>query len=538
MNRFFKGFILFLLTIAMVFTFCACTQEAEAEVAVERITLNITSKTIVSGETFQIVATAYPENASQEFTYSVQSKYASNLTVSASGLLKGKNTGNDTTSGITVTVASKDYPSVYKTCKIYVAVAPPSSFSLPKAINMVTSGPGEDSSSNIVISWHAKAENSVLEYKKEGDAEYTSKAVTGTKTTANWADLNDSTKFYRCKEVLTGLTADTDYVYRIKTSDGVYTSPEAHFRTAASDTTFQFMWLSDLHAPKGGSTYIQRVKELIDLANTKDGVDLDFCLFTGDMVNKGQIYKHWNYWSDSGYLNNMVYAFVCGNHDYYPYGTKDRTTNAYFKDFAAYPTNNEEGGKSVLDSNYWFIWNRVLFVCIDNFTSEGTLLSGSGRTVAEQKAWFKAVVEANEGEYDYLVYAQHLPFFINDEPCEYGQYTDWYALFDEYKVDFALSSDEHAYTRTKPLLNNSAVALTEGKVTSGTIYITSFETEGSSIGTPSNSASATAKYAAFYGGGGVGGGVYFTVTPTEMTMHLIGAGGVEKDSVTVVKKTR
>ena len=530
MKRFYRSLSVFLIALAVVFACCSC---AEKQVEIERITLNVTTKTLVSGESYQLVAKAYPENASQEFTWT--SSNTSYVTVSETGLIKGKNTGNDTSSGIKVTATSKSDPTKKKACTIYVEVAPPATFTVSKT-GMLTAGPGQDASTSAVISWHAATPDSVLEYTTYEDTGYAAKTTQECPGTISTADFADTATHYRCRVVLTGLTPDTSYRYRIV--NGTSTTQEGYFRTAGSDTTFQFMWLSDLHTPKGSSSYVSRVSELINFANAKDGVDLDFCLFTGDMVNKGQIYKHWNYWSDSGLMRNMTYAFLSGNHDYYPYGTKDRNSNAYFKDVAAYPYNNTQASTAVLDSNYWFIWNRVMFVCVDNFTSEGaTTRTQSGSSVSAQVAWVRAVVNANAGNFDYLVYAQHLPFFINDEPCSYGQYSDWRALFDELKVDFALSSDEHAYTRTKPLKNNAAVALTDGKVTDGTVYVTSFETEGSKVDTPTNKASASAKYAAYYGGGGVAG-VYFTVTPEEMTLHLIGANGTEYDTVTVPKKTR
>ena len=441
MNRFYKGLLVFLFVIAMVFTFCACIQEQEEP----EVGLNLPNK----------------------------------------------------------------------------------------SLNLITAGPGEDASTSVVISWHSKYLNSVLEYKAEGESNYTVQKVKGVQSTSPWTE---DVSFYRNRVVLTGLTPNTTYNYRVKSSDGTV-SDEARFRTAGTDTTFQFMWLSDNHVPKGGSNTLKRVKELIAFANVKSGVDIDFCLFTGDMVNKGQIYAHWDYWADSKLLNNLEYAFVAGNHDYYAYNSKVRTTNAYFKDVAAYPYNNTQGTASVLDSNYWFIWNRVLFVCVDNFTSEGTMLSGSGRSVSDQIKWFKAVVNANAGNYDYLVYAQHLPFFNTDTaPCEYGYYTNWNKVFDEYKVDFALSSDEHTYRRTYPLYNDAKVELVGGKVETGTVYVTSNMTEGSSISSVVNEAAPDLQYVA-YTAGGVGG-VYFTVTPTEMTLHLIGKNGVEYDTITVLKKDR
>ena len=532
MNRFYKGLLLFLLTLALVFTFCACSQGG-GSVAVEKVKLNKTSLTLTSGDTFQLTATVTPEGASQEVTWtSANGSYA---TVSKDGLVKVKNTGNSSAT-VKITATSVADTTKKASCTITVKIAPPETFTLSK-IGMVTSGPGEDASTEAVISWHAPSTGSVLEYTDANGQDFThTEACDGELSTAKWAD---TATHYRCRVELEGLTPGATYKYRIKDSEGKYTDV-AEFRTAVADTTdFQFMWLSDLHTPKGGTSYINRVKELIGFAQEKEGVDIDFCLFTGDMVNKGQDYFHWNYWSDSKLLNDMEYAFVCGNHDYYPYDSKDRTTNAYYKDVAAYPFNNTEGEAYVMDSNYWFLWNRVLFVCIDNFTSEGSETSGKpGSTLKEQQAWFKAVVDANAGEYDYLIYCQHLPFFNTDTaPCDYGYYRDWYKIFDEYGVDFALSSDEHTYRRTNPLLNDAKVDLdADGKVDKGTVYVTSNQTEGSAVSALINEAKAGLKYVA-YTAGGIGG-VYFTVTPDEMTLHQVGAGGKEYDTITVLKKDR
>lgn len=416
---------------------------------------------------------------------------------------------------------------------------------VPTTINMVMAGPGENSSTQAVISWHSKTTGSSLEYRAADAAEWTSVAnaqCNEAVTTADWRDASGNKlpadHHYRCKVYLEDLTQDTVYEYRIKDSGSNY-SEVATFRTAEADTTyFQFMWLSDLHTPKAGESYINRVRELINFAQEKNGVDLDFVLFTGDMVNKGQIYEHWNLWSKSGLLNDMTYAFVCGNHDYYGWNDKVRTTNDFYKDVCAYPANNTSGTASVLDSNYWFIWNRVLFVCIDNFTTESAALNTlAGSSLSAQQAYFKAVVNANKGNYDYLIFCQHLPWFNTDTaPCDYGNYTSWRTIFDEYKVDYALSSDEHTYRRTYPLYNNTKMDLVDGKVAQGTVYVTSNQTEGSSVGSHDNEAAEDLKYVEFTSGGI--GGVYFTVTPTEMTLHLIGSKGKEYDKITVMKKDR
>ena len=425
-------------------------------------------------------------------------------------------------------------------------------------VRLVTAGPGEDSSSEAVISWHASAKGSYLEYTDADGEEFVNVVANAgcneELSTADWRDTAGKALtevHYRCKVYLEGLTPGSTYKYRIRYAGGG-SSATAEFKTAEADTTyFQFMWMSDLHTPKGGETYINRVAELIDYAEAKDGVDLDFVLFTGDMVNKGQIYRHWQYWSDSGLLNDYTYAFVCGNHDYYGWNDKVRTINDFYKEVCAYPANNEEGSAFVLDSNFWFIWNRVLFVCIDNFTQESSALSPlPGASLSAQQSWFKAVVEANEGNYDYLIFCQHLPFFNTDTaPCDYGNYSSWYKIFDEYKVDFALSSDEHHYRRTYALFKNrnpyytsatnpdaEKAEMIDGKVSKGTVYVTSNQTEGGSLSALKNEVSSGLKYIEYSAGGQ--GGVYFTVTPTEMTLHQIGAYGREYDTITVLKKDR
>ena len=431
-------------------------------------------------------------------------------------------------------------------------------------ISMIMAGPGEIGATQAVISWHSKVGGSSLEYRLENTDEWTEvedAQCNEALSTADWYE-GASACHYRSKVYLNDLIPGSTYMYRVKDSAGKY-SATATFRTAEEDTTyFQFAWMSDLHTPEGRAEYINRIGEIIDYSNSKDGVDVDFVLFTGDIVEKGQKYEHWQYWSESGLLYDMTYAFLAGNHDYYTYVTdaetgetdsKARVTNDYFKDFAAYPANNDpEGNAYVLDSNYWFIWNRVMFVCVDNFTTEGTAISNlPGSSLSAQQAWFKAVVDANEGNYDYLIFAQHLPWFDTEDskPCDYGNLNSWYKIFDQYKVDFALGSDEHTYRRTYPLYNkkspyyvnekNPAAEKGEwidGKVSKGTIYVVSNHTTAAALSGLRNNADEGMKYIEYRATGA--GGVYFTVTPTEMTLHQIGQNGREYDTVTVLKKDR
>ena len=513
-KAFLKGCALFLVTAILVFSFCACSQEGKATV-IEKVSLNKTSATLKPGDTLQLKATASPSDAPQDFTWS--SSNTTYATVTADGLVTVKNNTSDIKT-VKITATSKSDSSKAATCSIGVK-------GIISKIGMVTSGPGENASTSAVLSWHSPSKDSILEYTTADDTGFASSTtmdVEGALSTSNWYDV---VSFYRFRVVLTGLSPDTDYIFRVKDKEGkLDDSATAKFRTAGTDKTFSFLWLSDLHVPKGSTTDMNKIKALVNYANAKDGIDVDFCLFTGDMVNKGQTYKHWNYWSDSGAMNEMEYAFLPGNHDYYPHDSSERYSNCYFLDVAAHPYNNVCNGKSVTKSDYWFLWNDVLFVNIDSMAPEATKVS---ETVAKQKAWFEEVVKLNAGKYTYLVVSQHYAYILNKEET-WGEYESWYPLFDQYKVDFALGSDSHEYARSKPLVNNQPQ---EG----GTIYLSSAMTQGSlSVIDPILDLDSRC---AFYGGG-VSGGCYFTVTPEKMVMHLIGKNGNEYDSVEVSPKSR
>ena len=174
MNRLLKGLVLFLVALSLVFSFCACTQKGEAASAVEKVTLNKKTLELDGGQSFQLVATVYPETASQEIKWTVSAgkDYAK---VSADGKVTVDNTGNSSASA-TITATSVADSTKKASCKITVNVTPPKTFTLSK-IGMVTTGPGQDASTSMVISWHSPAQGSYLEYTEaNGDAFTNTKA--------------------------------------------------------------------------------------------------------------------------------------------------------------------------------------------------------------------------------------------------------------------------------------------------------------------------------------------------------------------------
>ena len=100
-----KRYPLFLLATLMLVPLSACSPAAEesSEVSVIKVTsvsLNESSKTLEGGETFQLVATVLPENATNKSVKYISSK-PSVATVDSTGLVSALTSGNTVISVIT-----------------------------------------------------------------------------------------------------------------------------------------------------------------------------------------------------------------------------------------------------------------------------------------------------------------------------------------------------------------------------------------------------------------------------------------------------
>ena len=547
---------LVLLSFAFVFLFGACKNAADNDqekILVTSISIKQTVS-VVSGETYQFEAKVLPENATDKSVeFSVGSLDYATVLDAKTGKIKFKNTGNEAKK-VVVICKAQDGSKKKAESKVTVELAPPSVFNYT-GFDFITAGPSYNSSTGMVISWHSEVAENILEYTEpDGDAFTKTINVTGKKTECDWAD---KASYYRCRVELTNLKPASTYKYRVRKAgtsaessdtDTGNLSKTRSLVTAGSDTSFNFAVLSDLHTPKGSKKYIKNISDLLDFSlqniqkdDTLVNKTLPLCIFNGDMVNKGQIYQQWNYWGQEPSLENTVYAFVEGNHDYYPYKSKDRVSDSWYLDCAAIPNPKDSAFDQAIKTNleptnYYFIYNKVLFICLDTMMMEASRMSGEYETSLDaQMNWFKEVINANLGKYTYIVVAKHYTFINGDTVSDYGNYKKWYKLFDECMVDFAIGSDEHTYSRTKPLYDDKVQSDSSSDQTTGTIYLTTPQTEGDldpiyDRGTGGRSA--------FDGTEGGCGGLYFNVSDEKMTMHLISGDGIECDKCTVYKRDR
>ena len=116
--------------------------------------------------------------------------------------------------------------------------------------------------------------------------------------------------------------------------------------------------------------------------------------------------------------------------------------------------------------------------------------------------------------------------FLDGDADGTGKYSYWYQAFDNVGIDLALSSDTHAYSRSKTLFNDHEDIF-------GTVYVTSPKTDGKELSEIVSDDEQLGIRSAFNSVATVTGGCYIDVTPQEMTLHLIGKDGIEYDSVVI-----
>ena len=358
-----------------------------------------------------------------------------------------------------------------------------------KGVDIIYSNPGEDCSTQITISWHAKSKYSTLIYTLKSDTYYayaTRVSVTGVYDETSFFHY-DVAKFYKCSVPLKNLDPDTEYIYKITCED--YTSEQYTFKTAGA-SEFTFAYMSDIHAIpydnlELGMTAVkklQTVQTLLDKAEKVNDTKMAFVITTGDETWRGSQYSNWLEWSKTTLTSvrkDYLWVSCPGNHEYYTqttssvwnyypmewendrdriYSSPEYFYNTYFNAVKSVPKNGPDG----IPSSYYTLYNNILFICIDS------MQVGDYGKLDETRDWFERVVQKNEGKYQYIIVYQHYPWydFVTGED-KYAK--RWYDLFDKYGVDLALSGHMHGYLRTR--------ALYGGKVTTeankGTVYIVS-----------------------------------------------------------------
>ena len=338
--------------------------------------------------------------------------------------------------------------------------------------------------------------------------------------TPDGKDFYEQVVFHKYDATLQGLKKNTAYKYRI-VADADTTA--VHYFHTSGSRTWSACIISDFHAyaPLYG-----RTQAAMQMVNTVEryGRPVEWVLHLGDVTAWGGSYSFWRELYKETPFTDYMWAGLNGNHDNMTRGYK-RTTNAFFRDAAAYPRNGYAGEEGVC---YHFRYGDVLFIMLNS----ETMRTDEGLAAAQE--WVRKVVRENPARY--RVVCEHYQWFFGTDGKD-SQYGRWCSLFDELGIDLALSGNNHIYVSTYPLRGGLPVAPEQG-----TVYVqtTSSDNERGqeqiTDGAPAHNADKI-KFRWNEGPKTVSG-MHMEVTTKQMTLTLLDRQGRVLDTVTVKPRSK
>lgn len=237
----------------------------------------------------------------------------------------------------------------------------------------------------------------------------------------------DATHFVHVA-TLTGLSAETEYDYRLRSGDAILTS--YRFRTAPLETTpFRIAVVADnQNGPAVFTGLVQRMAAR----------DPDLFLAPGDVVQNGDVFSEWTdqWWtplSEANFAQTTPVLFARGNHD---------GEHALAYAYSALPENG---------AWYGFRYGNTYFAVLDTEAN-----AGASSPENNQEAWLQAAFtspEALSAEFRIAVF-HRLPytnFWTPSGICSYsGQpwvRDQWVPLLEALNVDLVISGHSHSYQR-------------------------------------------------------------------------------------------
>ena len=281
------------------------------------------------------------------------------------------------------------------------------------------------------------------------------------------------------------LEPGTEYVYSVGDGAMNVTSVKspASFKTPASNLdTFNFNWVTDVHAAPNSSHNDKALKQAFT-----DFPDAAFILSSGDQVSYAFDTAQWDafFKGNADKFARVPLYLGTGNHEYdgagnswAPNSSWDSVDPTLQNLFGRYnpPKNGASfygGGdgtermvagidkKQFESSNYYYVYGDTLFMMMDYQDQSST------EQIKAQQDWMKSVVKQNPTKWRVAVMHKSLFGYRMANPVE-----SWTTAFDEAGVDVVLSGHDHIYVRTKLYANGANIEpQTYGD---GTTYITSY----------------------------------------------------------------
>lgn len=292
----------------------------------------------------------------------------------------------------------------------------------------------KDSTTSRTIMWQSQfsEDKAVVEYRRKNSEDI------WTVPAGNEAFTDDDTTTYIHTAVLTDLTPETAYEYRVgyekKRSDWMPLQ-------TTQGNTFKALIFPDSQS-----------SDYSAWAATKDPAwqanpDAQFFINMGDLVDNGQDHYQWNAWFDvvADMASQIPVAPIMGNHETYNRDWKIRMPVAYLHLFSLPKLENPD----YQNQFYSFDYGDVHFIVLNTQITE--MAQFQPQLLADEMEWFRKDIGSTNKKWKVvLMHKDPLQYgFANrPEPREEGfssEGKDWMPLFDEYGVDVVLSAHLHTY---------------------------------------------------------------------------------------------
>lgn len=315
------------------------------------------------------------------------------------------------------------------------------------------------------------------DYEAKGTAAFTNKE--GVVTLQTFLGSTDITQNYIANintANLSGLAADTEYVYRV--GDGKVWSEVKSFSTVLAKADTNFFIFGDIQAQD-----TTKVSNLLGAVAT-DGKDYAFGIQTGDAVEVGSMYPDWsdilNVFADENIVDTDM-LHVLGNHEYMGDPEADAASGIF----------------NTANKKYYSVEYGNVYVAVINYDLNNSAY------IEEVCNWLKSDAASSDATWKFV--ALHTPPYGTNVLDEQA---NWQAMLppvaEEAGIDFVFSGHDHSYARTKPMVGGNVDE-------NGVVYFISGSSGEKSYGVTVNPdynfAVATNEYS----------GIYISVSTTDTT---------------------
>ncbi|NMM63112.1 metallophosphoesterase family protein [Clostridium sp. P21] len=246
---------------------------------------------------------------------------------------------------------------------------------------------------------------------------------------------------------LTNLTPNTKYSYKV--GDGQNWSEESTFKTEANnEDDVKFIVFGDSQSGNADVPNYSPWNKTVQNAYSKNK-DADFIINMGDLVEKGQDYRHWNNWFDAakGVIDNIPEMPTQGNHETYNAVGWDSTKPKYFVNQFKVPMNGPEGFKGQV---YSYDYGNVHFVMLDSQEEEES--PNNDNFLKQQAAWLDSDLTTNKQPWT-VVSFHKTPYYNKASRANVSLKNIISPIIEKHHVDVVLNGHDHGVSRTFPINN-------------------------------------------------------------------------------------